>query len=181
VSLDPSAAEAIAAEYSLEANRRRTAELAERLRRQGVDLEVPASAHLWDERTLLHWNHLRTSEGGGWRERATPRELAVLAGVCGPWLVARGYERDAAWALPGLQHLSAELGAALQALAEARAGLARQVSALEEVRRLGPVALGLARRFHRLSVGLPWLSGAIKRLLASWGTGASRSRPSEAH
>ncbi|HYT88839.1 MAG TPA: sulfotransferase domain-containing protein [Gemmataceae bacterium] len=164
--LDNGAAEAVVGEYSLEATRRRTAEFTAHLHEQGVDLEAPTNAHRWDEKTLLHWNHIRDGRSGSWRAQATPRELAVLAGICGKWLIARGYERDLTWALPGLGYFAAELEAARQALAETRVELAEQARELEEVRRLGPVALGIARHFHRLSVRHPRLSAAVKRLLA---------------
>jgi hypothetical protein len=39
---------------------------------------------------------------------------------------------------------------------------------------LGPVAIGLARRFHELSVGHPRLAGTAKQLMSNWcGLGAS--------
>src|SRR5437764_423757 len=111
-------ADAVAGEYSLDANLWRTIDLANRLREQGVDLEDPANAQRWDGETLLHWNHIRAGRVGGWRAEATPRELAVLAGICGPWLVARGYEPNLAWALPAVEHFCAELGATQRALHE---------------------------------------------------------------
>jgi hypothetical protein len=90
-------AAAVAEEYSLAANRRRTAEIADRLRAQGVDLEGAAAAYRWDARTLLHWNHIRAGRVGDWR-RATRRQRARLAELCGPWLIEHGYETDGQWA-----------------------------------------------------------------------------------
>ncbi len=166
VRLDEGEAPALAAEYSLRANQERAAQLAEELRRQGVNLEDQANAVRWDEETQLHWNHIREGRVGGWREEATPREVAVLAAICGRWLIGRGYERDHAWALPALEHFRAELEAAHQALRATRAKLTRQETELDEYRRLGPVALGVARRLHEWSVRHPRLSAAAKRLVS---------------
>ncbi len=158
-------AETLAEEYSLHANLWRTVELANWLRGEGVDLEDSANAQRWDEQTLLHWNHIRAGRVGGWRTEATPRELAVLAGICGNWLMARGYEPDLAWTTPAVEHLRSELEATQQALHKARLELARQGYALQELHALGPVALGLARRFHELSMRYPRLTAALKRAL----------------
>jgi hypothetical protein len=164
----------MAEEYSLRANLWRTVELANRLRERGTDLEADPRTQCWDERTLLHWNHIREGRVGGWREQATPRERAVLAGACGSWLVARGYERDDSWLLPAVGPLRRELAAAQGALREARAELA-------ELRRLGPAALGLARRVHALAVRHPGLARAARRLLRLVGAGApATSAPSAA-
>ncbi len=84
----------VAAEYSFQANRRRTQELGRRLERGGVDLDDPTVAQAHDGRTLLHWNHMREGRVGDWLGRATPRERLVLARICGPWLVEHGYEAD---------------------------------------------------------------------------------------
>jgi hypothetical protein len=158
-------AEAIAEQYSLRANLWRSVEVANRLREQGVNLDDPASAVRWDEETLLHWNHIRAGRVGGWRDEVTPREVAILAAICGRWLVERGYERDLAWALPALEHFREALEAAHRALREARTRLARQRDELDEYRRLGPVALALARHLHGLSTRYPRLSAGLKRLL----------------
>jgi hypothetical protein len=90
--------ETLAEEHSLEANRRRAEQLAGQLRQQGVCLEDPANALRCEERTQLHWNHVRDGLPGEWRTRATLRELAVLDAICGDWLIERGYERDRRWA-----------------------------------------------------------------------------------
>jgi len=82
----------IAAEYSFQTNRRRTLDLVERLRAQGVDLNDPSNLQYYDQRTLLHWNHLREGRPGNWREQATSRQRAVLARICDPWLIEHGYE-----------------------------------------------------------------------------------------
>ncbi len=87
-------AEEIAAEYSLEANRRRIAEISRRLQSQGIDLSDPANFQRWDARTLLHWNHLREGRIGDWVDRATPRERRILARLGTRWLAAHGYVAD---------------------------------------------------------------------------------------
>jgi hypothetical protein len=95
--LETREAEEIAAEFSLAANRRRAAELAGRLRAEGVDLDDPRNALRSDADTLLHWNHIRDGRPGRWREQATPRQLAVLVDLCTDWLVERGYAWDSTW------------------------------------------------------------------------------------
>ncbi len=165
VELAEGEAASVAEAYSLKANVWRTIELANRLREEGVDLDDPANALRFDGQTLLHWNHIRAGRTGGWRQEASPRELAVLAGVCGAWLIARGYEPDLAWALPALEHFQGELAATQQALHEARAELARQTAQLRELYETTPVALGLAKRYHKLSARYPRLAATLKRLL----------------
>jgi hypothetical protein len=96
---DAGEAEALAAEYSLEANRRRAAQVARRLAARGLDLDDPANRQRWDEQTLLHWNHVREGRVGDWRDRATPVERAVLARLGNRWLVEHGYPPDE----PGLR------------------------------------------------------------------------------
>jgi hypothetical protein len=92
--LKPGEAAEVAAEYSFQANRRRTMELGQQLRKGGIDLDDPSIAQAHDRRTLLHWNHMREGRVGDWRERATPRQRAVLARICGRWLEDHGYEAD---------------------------------------------------------------------------------------
>jgi len=84
----------VAGEYSFQTNRRRTLELVERLRSQGVDLNDPSNLQYYDQKTLLHWNHLREGRPGNWRTHATPEQRAVLSRLCDDWLVAHGYEAD---------------------------------------------------------------------------------------
>ena len=94
LSLRPGEAAEIAAEYSFQANRRRTVELGRRLQDGGVDLDDSATTLAHDRRTLLHWNHMREGRVGDWRERATPAQRLALARICGRWLEAHGYEPD---------------------------------------------------------------------------------------
>jgi hypothetical protein len=84
----------VATEYSFQTNRRRTLELVEHLKAQGIDLSNPSNLQYYDQRTLLHWNHLREGRPGNWRTSATPAQRAVLARLCDDWLVAHGYEAD---------------------------------------------------------------------------------------
>jgi sulfotransferase family protein len=153
----------LAEEYSLRANAWRAVELKQQLLTEGVNLDDPANAHRKDERTLLHWNHIRGGGVGGWRELATPRQVALLAGICGAWLKERGYERDDSWALPGLAALSQELEAAQTRLEDMRRRLRRADEELVAFKRLGPVALGVARRLHEWSERHPQLSATVKR------------------
>jgi hypothetical protein len=165
VDLAAAEAEALAREHSLAANRGRAAALAGRLRAEGAGLEDPANALCRDEHTQLHWNHVRDGRVGAWRDRATPRELALLAGVCGGWLIERGYEPDYGWAAPALAELCQELGAAQRELREQ--ALQREASRqrLAAVDGLGPVALGVARRVQRLASRCRRLSAAFRRLV----------------
>jgi hypothetical protein len=94
LTLEPSEAARIAAEYSFEANRQRTLHLGQRLQQSGVNLDDPSIAQAHDRQTLLHWNHMREGRVGDWRARATPMERSTLARICGRWLDAHGYEAD---------------------------------------------------------------------------------------
>jgi hypothetical protein len=106
----------------------------------------------------------------------------LLGQLCGPWLIANGYEPDTVWTLPAFEALRNELHGCRGELRKARDQLAeadhrladlggeleetcRQLNALQQ---LGPIALGLARRFHGLSVGHPRLAGTVKRLMVGW-------------
>ena len=97
IPLAPGEAEAIAAKFSLDENRRRTVAIAGRFRADGIDLTDPANVNLPDADSQLHWNHIRQGIVGDWRERATPDEIAILAGECGGWLAEHGYEPDPVW------------------------------------------------------------------------------------
>src|SRR4051812_45909329 len=92
--VDQAEAAEVAAEYSFQTNRRRTQELVERLRAQGVDLDDPSNLQYYDQDTLLHWNHLREGRPGNWRTHATPAQRAILSRLCDRWLVAHGYEAE---------------------------------------------------------------------------------------
>ncbi len=91
VALEPGEAEAIATEYSLAANRERTALLTAELRRLGLDLSDPRNVMVRDQHSELHWNHIRDGEAGAWRRVATPEELAEIEARGGEWLTANGY------------------------------------------------------------------------------------------
>jgi hypothetical protein len=94
IPLEAGEAARVAGEYSFQANRQRTLELGRKLAKGGVNLEDPAIPQAHDCRTLLHWNHMREGRVGDWLERATPRERAVLARICGSWLERHGYQAD---------------------------------------------------------------------------------------
>jgi len=99
-------AAALAKYQSLEANRSRANELADQLRANGVDLSDPSRSRICTEGDLLGWNHIRSGAVGGWKTEATPRQLAILAVVCGRWLIERAYETDVSWAAPALAYLT---------------------------------------------------------------------------
>jgi hypothetical protein len=165
ISLEPNEATAVAEEYSLRANTWRAVELKQRLLGEGVNLEDPTNTHCNDDRTLLHWNHIRDGAAGGWRAQATPRQIALLAAICGRWLKERGYERDDAWALPGLEAMREELEQAQTRLEEMRLRLHRADEEIVTLKQLGPVALGLARRLHEWSRRHPRLGATLKRFV----------------
>ena len=94
IAIGPGEALAVAADYSLEANRRRTQAVAARLAATGVDLADPANRERADEQTLLHWNHVREGRVGGWRAHAAPRQRRVVQSLSARWLRDHGYEPD---------------------------------------------------------------------------------------
>jgi hypothetical protein len=165
ITLAKGEAAAVAEEFSLKANLWRTIELTNRLRERGLDLEQAGDEQSQDKQTLLHWNHIREGRVGGWRDQATSRQVAVLAGICGSWLVERGYEADDSWALPVFGHVRRELEATQQQLRDLNLELDERNKQLNSLEQLGPVALGLARRVHHLSMYFPRLTATVKRLL----------------
>jgi hypothetical protein len=93
LSLAPGESEAVAAEFSLEANRLRTEAVRASLEARGLDLSDPAHRLRYDPATLLHWNHLRDGQAGGWRHSLDPAQLALIDRLGGrDWLARRGYE-----------------------------------------------------------------------------------------
>jgi hypothetical protein len=147
VDLPPGEAEDVARRFSVEENRRRTEALAARLRAEGADLADPRNTLLADPSTLLHWNHIRAGEVGGWRAQATPEDLSLLARECGGWLAENGYEDHPAWAalaagarreeeLAGLlERAESRLAAERQAKAELHTTVARLRGCVEEMTR----------------------------------------------
>jgi hypothetical protein len=143
IDLQPGEAAAVAAEYSFEKNRRRARDLQRRLRETGRDPSDPSCSLVYDDKTLLHWNHLRDGRVGGWRERATSRQRATLSRLMGDWLIEHGYERDRAWA-----------------------GDPRQGNRLQRLHIKAAIARGgVASRLRGLSLRYPKLSGMVKRSL----------------
>jgi hypothetical protein len=165
IPLESGESASVAEEYSLAANSWRAVELKQRLLDEGIELTDPTNANLKNEHTLLHWNHIRSGTVGDWRQEATPRHIALLAAICGPWLKERGYEQDDNWALSGLESMRQELEQAQTRLEEMRQRM--HIADEENVafKRLGPVALAVARRLHELSRRHPRLSATLKRFL----------------
>jgi hypothetical protein len=83
-------------EFSHAKNQERAKALAAELAAGGVDLSNPVNALRFDSQTLLHWNHLRDGEVGGWRHAASPEQIEILNSLCGPWLTEHGYEIETA-------------------------------------------------------------------------------------
>lgn len=159
----------LADQYSLEANRARARQLTEQLRNKGIDLEHRENAVLHDEHSQLHWNHIRAGRIGGWRDEATPQQVVVLTKLCGGWLLENGYEADASWVLPGVQYLCDALDAAKQDLRSERERHARDLEQVLELKKLGPLALGVARQVHRLVGCFPGLGKQVKGWLRRFG------------
>ena len=143
----------IAEQYSWRANRDRAAQLRRRLRADGVDLNDPSNAQRYDDRTLLHWNHLRDGKAGDWRTLATPAQRAVMARIGGPWLIARGYEADDSWV-----EVEAEARSTMPAPEPAELGSARR---REMLMARGWVACTL----RCASLRHPKTASAVKRLV----------------
>jgi hypothetical protein len=143
IDLRPGEAAAIADEYSFEKNRLRARDLQRKLRETGCDPSDPSCRLIYDDKTLLHWNHLRDGRVGGWRERATSRQRATLDRLMGDWLIEHGYEPDRSWT------------------GDPQAG-----SSLERVRINAAIARGkVASRLRGLSLRYPTLAGIVKRSL----------------
>jgi Sulfotransferase domain len=162
----------LAATYSLEANRSRQQQLTQKLREKGVDLDDPRNAVIHDEHTQLHWNHIRQGRIGGWRDEATPEERILLANLCGAWLVEQGYETEAHWVLPGVKQMSEDLAAALRELRVVQEQHAKDVGQLHALNELGPFALGIAFKVHRIVQWFPRVRGLLKGALRRCGVRA---------
>lgn len=94
VALEEGEAESVARHYSLEANRARALRMAEALETRGLDLDDRTNAQLWDQATLLHWNHIRSGRIGDWKDQADGRQRRILARLLGRWLARHAYEPD---------------------------------------------------------------------------------------
>jgi hypothetical protein len=94
VTLEEGEAESVARHYSLEANRDRARRMAEALETRGLDLNDRSNAQLWDQATLLHWNHIRSGRIGDWKDRADIRQRRILARLLDGWLARHAYESD---------------------------------------------------------------------------------------
>lgn len=93
VSLPTDVAASIALAYSREANLKRTQDLKQKLADRGVNLDGSENAQVYDQKTLLHWNHIRV-ESCSWRELATPQEREVMQCMLGSWLAENNYSPD---------------------------------------------------------------------------------------
>jgi hypothetical protein len=164
-------AERLAEMYSLEANRARMRQMTEQFRDKGINLDDPAQATLHDEHSQLHWNHIRDGRVGGWRDEATPEQVAILARDCGLWLIENGYERDLGWATSATRHLCAVLETTQRELRTEREEHAKTRGELHRLKEFGSFALGIARTLHRASAWSPRLSRALKRTLRAVGIG----------
>jgi hypothetical protein len=184
IALAPDEAAAIAAQYSLSANRQRAADWERTVRARGIDPGDPVHGLLPEQHSLLHWNHIREGRVGGWRQQATAVQRVKLALVCGTWLKERSYEPDDAWALAGLSIID-RLAEQVQTLSRQRleqevnlhrtkASLRMTEQRLLCLERLGPVALQLAAAFHAQSLHYPRLREWCKKLL---GMRAERGQP----
>ena len=60
---------------------------------RGVDLDGAENAQVYDQTTLLHWNHIRP-ESRSWRELATADERRVMQRMLGNWLAENDYPAD---------------------------------------------------------------------------------------
>lgn len=94
IALSPHECASIADAYSFSSNQTRTRTTAERMSATGLDPSDPSNAVCYDPHSLLHWNHLRRGDVGGWRDEATPRERAILARLLGRWVAEHGYDAD---------------------------------------------------------------------------------------
>jgi hypothetical protein len=169
VPLSDAEAVRLADQYSLEANRLRARQLMEQFHNKGIDLKQPENAVLHDEHTQLHWNHIRDGRVGSWRDEATPEQVVVLTKLCGGWLLENGYEADAGWVLPGVQYLCEALDAAKRDLRSEREQHARDIEQVLELKKLGPLALGVAHQVHRLLGCFPGVGKRVKGLLRRFG------------
>jgi len=124
IPLDADACLKIADEHSVEKQKRRI----ERSVEDGALKQGYAGAR-YDPQSMLHTDHLQGGRVGGWRERLTEREAALLEGAAADWLQAHGYAlsvpapRRAAYALQDRARRVARrvLGRLRQAVAPERA------------------------------------------------------------
>lgn len=94
IPLEPGEAEKIAAQFSVEENKKRAGMVAGERKK----IRLFRKQRSFDPDTLLHWNHIQNGRIGRWRESATPEQIQRLAQACGAWLIERGFEKDMEWA-----------------------------------------------------------------------------------
>ena len=87
VTLEDGEATAIAETLSWEASHRKLQRMAGRLEAGGVGPNDEAGI---DAQSLLHWNHIRSTNPAETRRRATPRQQALIAAARRGWFEAQG-------------------------------------------------------------------------------------------
>jgi hypothetical protein len=150
LALSPGESAEIAREYSFQANRQRMLKMGQRLKAEGINLDDPANVQYYDCRTLLHWNHLREGRVGNWRDLASPRQRAILARLCNPWLAERGYETDTRVAPVG----EGRVGPMLRATSRVREGLELGGGRLACLLRCASLRHPKTARFIKLLLGI---------------------------
>jgi hypothetical protein len=133
-------ARSLAEQFSMSANRKRITEHNKELSTRGIDPRAPAAGLHWEQRSLLHWNHIRGGQVGGWQSDATVRQRLKLGLIGSDWLRKHGYALDDRWVLDGLpsearQTVGAEIDALRNQYASEPAP-ARQLEAL--IARIAP-------------------------------------------
>lgn len=162
IEVAPSEVERIAAEHSLDRQKRRI---------EGFDFGQAGVAEgrtsLLDPDTLLHHNHVRSGRSGQWSDVLTPEQVAEIEQIAGSWLVERGF---------ALSDDAPRSAAPVRARHTLRRGAARARRASTDLRfRVAPAAgrirSALAAPLRRVSdavtsVGLSAaVGGALYRLL----------------
>jgi hypothetical protein len=144
LSVSSELAESVAHEYSFSANLARTTAVGDRFVSKGLNLSQPENSLIYDEHTLLGWNHMRQGRQGGWRDEASQDQLLTLLATCGAWLILRGFEKDFGWAWRGQASYAEGQGSewALRGVLEWCEGEGRQIMALQDE------VAQLTHRFH---------------------------------
>jgi hypothetical protein len=85
LTITPSEARRVAAEYSLERNRERMTEVS------GRPVRTHSSTASYDCVTLIHRNHITRVSSGRWKNSLSHFQLAVVEYLASTWLEVRGY------------------------------------------------------------------------------------------
>ncbi|MCC7369329.1 MAG: sulfotransferase domain-containing protein [Chloroflexi bacterium] len=160
IAVEADEVDALVARYSFAANAQRVQDLAKNISEPERNLARQEHALVHDPTSLLHWNHVRKGEIGGWRHEATPMQRLILAEHVGDWLIRRGYETDMMWAghwtpdtatteeTRALHEQLLEKEAAIRWLSEQAAGLQAQL--LEKEAMIGVLGQAAADRLALL-------------------------------